>query len=302
MAELLLGTMIGVGVSALISILLEMGREKICVHIKIFNSHKKLYDPVMTVLMSILVLFPLSFSVHKVQNKVAAEDMSNAMIIAQSYYDNGNYVEAAEIYIKWAEKSGVAAYNLAYMYSVGNGVPMCRTTSDKYYRISLGLGIPEAVTGLVFLHVNAPTSYIDVIMALKYGYELGDRDTRSFIARSIRHVLEQSFNENSETEWLAYRTESPDTLCKRFFALSYKEQCAILESNLILWKSEPIIIIDSKLPTSNLSRRYTYVSTEIQSSERNAFVQGKIVYTSFLVDFYEFVYLGCFKEQNIIRV
>ena len=61
--------------------------------------------------------------------------MSNAMIIAQSYYDNGNYVEAAEIYIKWAEKSGVAAYNLAYMYSVGNGVPMCRTTSDKYYFI-----------------------------------------------------------------------------------------------------------------------------------------------------------------------
>lgn len=291
MNELLLGAIVGIVLTEIITFLLEFFREKICCKISCFKKYPKLYSPIMSCLLACVLLIPML----QLSELATIRAIDSDLMMAQTYYDAGDYLSAMDLYRLHANESGVAAYNLAHMYAMGEGVVQDKDYAEQYYRIAQSKGVSEAIRGVVYLHIRYPKSYSDILDAITWGYSLNDTETRIFVERIMRFELDMS------GEWDVFLASNSELskekrdvkLCEMFFAHTDDEQILFLKNNTYLIQTS-YKTFRNECPTDTLYEKYIYDSTEIVEKEHKL---GKDILITYLVEYYG-LYAGTLFEQG----
>lgn len=131
---------------------------------------------------------------------------------AKSYFEQGRYESAIELFETWENKSNEAKIYLGYIYSNGLGVEQNIQKAITYYKNSHETKDDISFKNYMYVNLYKPITYEQTITALRFGYEENNKETLEFLAYIETGKFEELEINNSKA------------IASKFWALTPDEQ------------------------------------------------------------------------------
>lgn len=179
------------------------------------------------------------------------EGLRSQLVIAQTYYSNHEYEKCLQLYVELSlHESPIAYNNLGYLYSMGLGVQKDPRQAREYYNKAAERGCKLAFNNLAACHLHNPSSFEELIVALKNAFMVGNNGVDMFVANCCKNSNLFRGEPYSDTH----------TIAREFFSSMTEEQQIEVIKESMDWCYPRLIVSKTILTSTDF---YRYISTGI---------------------------------------